>query len=37
MSGFRDQAKKRGKLTPKMERDIQEMEAMFDNMNNFGE
>ena len=37
LSGFRDQAKKRGKLTPKMEKDIQEMEAMFDNMNSFGD
>ena len=37
MSGFRDHAKKHGKLTPQMEKDMAEIDAMMENMNSFGD
>ena len=37
MRGFRDHAKKHGKLTPQMEKDMSEIDAMMENMNAFGD
>lgn len=37
MKGFKDHARKHGKLTPKMQRDMAEIELMMENMNKFGD
>ena len=36
MDGFRNHAKRHGKLTPKMEEDMEEIEAMMENMDSYG-
>lgn len=37
MKGFREHAKKHGKLSPKMQNDMDEIEAMMQNMSSFGD
>ena len=37
MSGFKNHARKHGKLTPQMERDMEEIEGMMEGMNSFGD
>ena len=37
MNNFREHAKKQGKLTPQMEKDMAEIDAMMNSMNSFGD
>ena len=37
VENMREQARKKGKYTPKMEKSLGELEGMFDSLNSFGD
>jgi len=37
MAGLAEEARKKGKLTPKMQKQMNEIEAMMENLNSFGD